>query len=291
MRTIAVVAPGAMGSAVAARLTEHGARVLTSLRGRSAATQARAEASGMIHAEDHELARADLFLSIVPPSDASALAERFAPVLAGAERRAVFVECNAVNVDTKRAIAAVVAATGATFVDGAIIGLPPKPGARGPRVYLAGQDLAGQDLAGEDVAVASTLREFGLDARVCQGGVGAAAGLKMAYAGLNKGLTALAATVVLAATRAGALEAFRAELAENEPALLARFERGLPDMVPKARRWAPEMREIAAFLGEDDAGRLIFQGAERFYARIASEEGAGAIADLLGFAEGPRRQA
>jgi hypothetical protein len=35
---IAIHSPGAMGSAIAARLVEHGTRVLTSLDGRSGAT-------------------------------------------------------------------------------------------------------------------------------------------------------------------------------------------------------------------------------------------------------------
>ena len=40
--TIAILAPGAMGSAVALRLSENGARVLTSLTGRSKQTAKRA---------------------------------------------------------------------------------------------------------------------------------------------------------------------------------------------------------------------------------------------------------
>ena len=44
MPTIAVIAPGAMGSAIGARLVEHGARVLTSLDGRGPASRARAAA-------------------------------------------------------------------------------------------------------------------------------------------------------------------------------------------------------------------------------------------------------
>ena len=279
MTRIAIVAPGAMGSAVAARLTEHGATVVTSLDGRSTATVERAQAAGMTHADDASLASADLFLSIVPPADSIALAERFATVLATAERKAVFVDCNAVNVETKRKIAAVIAPSGAAFVDAAIIGLPPKPGTKGPRLYLSG----------DDIAAALRLRDLGLDARLCEGGVGAASALKMAYAGLNKGLTALAATMVAAATRAGAIDAFRAELAETEPALLARFERGLPDMVPKAYRWVAEMREIASFLGDDESGRLIFQGTERLYKTIAADQDGELVSDLRAFAEGTSR--
>jgi len=76
--TIAILAPGAMGSAVASRLRENGARVLTSLRGRSEATLKRAADAGMIGSEDEAIAGADIILSIVPPGDAVALAERLA---------------------------------------------------------------------------------------------------------------------------------------------------------------------------------------------------------------------
>src|SRR5689334_19492290 len=77
-KTIAILAPGAMGSAVARRLSENGARVLTSLKGRSEATQKRAAVSGMVGADDDAIAEADIILSIVPAGEAEALAERLA---------------------------------------------------------------------------------------------------------------------------------------------------------------------------------------------------------------------
>ena len=274
MPTIAVIAPGAMGSAIGARLAGHGARVLTSLDGRGAASRARAEAAGMAHAGDGDLAAADLVLSIVPPADAEALARRLAPALAAAAKKPVYIDANAVSPETVGRIAGIVAATGTPFLDGAILGLPPKPGAGGPRVYVSGPETA----------PALVLRDLGLDLRVCPGGVGAASSLKMGYAGLNKGLTALAALMILAADRAGAGEALRAELAENEPALLARFATGLPDMAPKAHRWAPEMEEIAGFLGPDAAGRQVFAGYADLYRRLAREARAAEIAALIRFA-------
>jgi 3-hydroxyisobutyrate dehydrogenase-like beta-hydroxyacid dehydrogenase len=274
MTTIAVIAPGAMGSAVGARLAGHGARVLTSLDGRRPESRARAEAAGMVHAADADLVAADLLLSIVPPADAEALARRLAAALAAAPRKPVYIDANAVSPETVGRIAGIVAATGAPFLDGAILGLPPKPGSRGPRVYVSGPDTA----------PALVLRDLGLDLRVCPGDVGAASSLKMSYAGLNKGLTALAALMILAAERAGAGEALRAELAENEPALLARFAKGLPDMAPKASRWAPEMEEIAGFLGPDPAGRQVFAGYADLYRRLAAEAGAAEIAALIRFA-------
>ncbi|TXM66043.1 NAD(P)-dependent oxidoreductase [Methylobacterium sp. WL12] len=275
MQTIAVVAPGAMGSAVARRLAENGVRVLTSLTRRSAATRARAEDAGMTHAEDAEIVAADLILSIVPPADAAALAARLAPSLASVVKKPVYVDLNAVSPTTVHGIAATIAPTGAPFLDGAILGLPPKPGAKGPRIYVAGEDLA----------PLLALRECGLDMRACEGGVGAASGLKMAYAGINKGLRALAAIVVLGAERAGAGAALQAELAESEPELLARFAAGFPDMMPKAHRWVAEMHEIADFLAPDRAGGQVFAGAAEIFTRLAASEGEADVVALLAFAE------
>jgi L-threonate 2-dehydrogenase len=102
--------------------------------------------------------------------------------------------------------------------------------------------------------------------------LGAASALKMSYAGINKGTTLLAAAMLLGATRAGAADALRAELSESRPELLDRYARSIPDMYPKAYRWAPEMEEIAEFLGDDPAARLIFQGMAALCRRLAADQ-------------------
>ena len=278
--TIAVLAPGAMGSAVARRLNDHGARVLTSLAGRSPATADRAAAAGMITSSDAEIAAADIILSIVPPGHAVALAERLAGAITATPKKPVFVDCNAVNVATVEAIARIIAPTGAPFVDAGIIGLPPKPGTKGPVFHVSGD--AAHRLA--------CLGDLGLDLRVIDGPVGAASALKMSYAGINKGFTALGTAIALAATRAGAADAVRAELAASQPQMLARLEKALPDMVPKAYRWVAEMREISGFLGPDDPASLIFEGCARLFEHIAKEKETGGedIARIIAFAEGGR---
>lgn len=141
MMTIAILAPGAMGSAIAARLAENGARILTILDGRSAATRSRAVATGMIESDLMGLMQADLILSIVPPAEAVALAASLLPALTAAERKPVYVDCNAVDVATVRSIADRIAPTGAAVLDAAIIGLPPQPGAKGPRIHVAGDGV------------------------------------------------------------------------------------------------------------------------------------------------------
>jgi L-threonate 2-dehydrogenase len=257
---IVVIAPGAMGAAVAARMAEHGARIRTSLAGRSAASRARAEAAGMaVIEDDHALIEgAEAVLSIVPPGAALALAERLRPALAAQRAKPLVIDCNAVNPETAARIAACLEPSGCRFVDGGIIGGPPKAGETGPRIYLSGP------FAGE----AEKLRRFGLDMRRLDGPVGAASALKMSYAGITKGLTAIGTAMILGAAAAGSGEALARELAESQPALMAYFRRAIPQMYGKAYRWVAEMEEIAGFLGADGA---IYEGAARLYARLAAD--------------------
>ncbi|HEY4972218.1 MAG TPA: NAD(P)-binding domain-containing protein, partial [Steroidobacteraceae bacterium] len=95
--TVAIVAPGNMGAAVGGRLTENKVNVLTSLAGRSQASAARAKAAGMTAVADAQLTESDFLLSIVPPGDALALAKRLAGVLTAANKKPIYVECNAVS--------------------------------------------------------------------------------------------------------------------------------------------------------------------------------------------------
>ncbi len=258
---VAVVAPGMMGAAVAGRLVENGLKVLTSLAGRSADTVARAKKHGLTAASDEEIAGSDFILSILPPGDAVGLAQRFAPALTASNSKPVYVECNAVSPPTTERVAAVIASTGSPFVDAGIIGSPPKPGDAGPRFYASGPNAPRF----------ATLKQYGLDVRVLDGPLSAASAVKMSYAGITKGTQALAAVMMLAATRAGSADALFKELESSQPQMLAWLKRGLALMPPKAYRWIAEMHEIADFVGEDPAGHELYVGAAHFYEQVAHD--------------------
>ena len=259
--TVAIVAAGSMGSGVAQRLTDNKVTVLTSLAGRSAASAKRAKAAGMRDVSDRELAEADFFLSIVPPGDALALAERLAPMLTAANKKPVYVECNAISPATVETIEKVIAATGCPFVGAGIIGPPPKPGSTNTKIYAAGPH------AGEF----AKLNDYGLIVRVLQGPLTAASALKMSYAGITKGFTALGAAMMLAATREGAADVLKSELAESQPQLLAWLTRQTPNMYAKAYRWVAELDEIGSFVGDDRAENEMLHAAARLYERIAED--------------------
>lgn len=259
--TIAIIAPGAMGAGVASCLSAKGVRVLTALKGRSAASRARAAAAGMQDAGERDLAEADFLLSIVPPAEAVALARQLAPALAASSHKTVYVDCNAVSPPTAQSIADIIAPTGCGFIDAGIIGPPPKPGSTGTKFYASG----------ERATELATLNAFGLMVRPLEGPLTAASALKMSYAGITKGLTAIGAAMMLAATRGGSAEALKAELTESQPGLLAYFERSVPGMYGKAYRWVAELDEIAGFVGVDRPESTMFTGAARLYDNIATD--------------------
>lgn len=273
--TVAIIAQGAMGAGIARRLTQNGVAVVTSLAGRSQASANRAAAAGMQPTDAQGVAGADIILSVLPPSEAMALAESLAPYLAKAARKPLYADCNAISPELARRIGEVIAATGCGFVDGGIIGGPPRPDGYTPKLYAAGPDAARLAL----------LERHGLQVPVLDGPLGAASALKMSYAGITKGFTAMATAMILGATRAGAASALHAELMDSQPVLLPWLDRYLRMMPDKAYRFVGEMEEIAEFLGKERGESRIYEGAAALYTRIAADHaGAGKeVAELLAF--------
>lgn len=261
MRRIAVIGMGAMGSAVAKALLSSGAEIVTYPEGRSSGRRERAAAVGIREVDLPALVEAEIILSIVPPSQAMEVADSVATAMRASQSSAIFVDCNAISPQTMRSVAQPFENTGAKVLDGCIIGGPPKAGNPGPRFYLSGG-------AKEIVAV---LVEYGLDARALDSDIGAASALKMCYAGINKGLIGLGASMLLAAAKNGADKALMAELSESQSQVVAKFAKGIPDMYPKAYRWVAEMDEIAAFLGADDPAADIFAGMAGVFQRLATD--------------------
>ena len=271
--TLAVVAMGEMGSGVAARLVQRGAKVLTSLQGRSASSADRARAAGVEVVSDDEalIAGADFVLSIVPPARAGELADRLLPAIRAANPRLVYVDCNAVAPQTVKAIAGPFAQAGLAFVDAGIIGGPPTREGYNPRIYASGPQAE---------AFAS-LNDYGLDIPVLSDKVGDASALKMAYAGTTKGAHAVMISMMLGAVRSGVGEAFVEEMKASQGGRLEAALRQLPMVLRKAYRWDGEMEEIAKFLEPETGGAEIFRGAAELYRDLARDVEAGPEAERL----------
>jgi len=217
---VGLVHPGEMGSAVGDLLVESGHEVLWASGGRSAETRARAAAfrdTGTVRALARE---AQVVLSICPPHAALDVARsaRGFDVL--------YVDANAVSPATARELAAL----HPEFVDGGIVGGPPRE--PGTRLYLSGARAP---------EVAALFEGTFLESRVVRD----ASALKMAYAAWSKGSAALLLATRAVARHYGVEEPLVAEWAESIPGLRDRLASAERSAAAKGWRWAGEMDEIA----------------------------------------------
>src|SRR5665213_4413568 len=93
-----------------------------------------------------------------------------------------------------------------------------------------------ESCSGPDASKVTVLEQYGLTMPVQPGPIGAASAMKMSYADITKGFTALCAAMMLAATRGGTAEALKAELSTSQPALYGWLTRQMPRMYSNAYR-------------------------------------------------------
>jgi 3-hydroxyisobutyrate dehydrogenase-like beta-hydroxyacid dehydrogenase len=261
--TIAILHPGEMGAAIGARLRAKGLRVLWASAGRGVATRDRARQADLEDAGTlrEVLSDCGLVLSVCPPHGALDLARE----VAANRYRGVYVDANAVAPATARAAAVAIEAGGGTFVDGGIIGPPPRAGI-GARLYLSGANAA---------RLAPLLSSGDLVARAIEGPVGAASALKAAFAAWNKGATALASAARALAAHAGVGDELMEEWQMSQPDALKRIEQ-MRGAARKAWRWTGEMEEIAATFTDAGLPDGFHLAARELYERLASFKDAGA---------------
>ncbi len=150
----------------------------------------------------------------------------------------VYLDINSVSPETKRAEAALVAASGASYVEAAVMAPVPPLGLRVP-MLLGGRDAA---------PVAAALMALGADARAVSSDIGVASAIKMCRSIFVKGLEALTVESLMTARRYGADGAVLASLHASYPGM--GWEAKLPAylisrVAEHGRRRAAEMREVA----------------------------------------------
>lgn len=199
---------------------------------------------------------ADYILSIVPQRDASSIADRVISAVndKGFARRTsplYFLDLNAVSPHTARAADERFASSApdVRMIDGGIIGGPPRRKEDGtwyrPSIVVSGRN----DLR-EAKPDGGHLAEL-LNVQHVNDQVGSASGLKMCFAALSKGFTALALQSFTTAHNLGVVPELQQHLREYSPALGDAAQRTLPNMPPKAYRWVQEMVEIAETFEQD----------------------------------------
>ena len=173
----------------------------------------------------------EVILSVCPPHAALEVAESVACF----GFTGVYVDANAVSPQTAREMASAIEERGGRYVDGGIVGSPPREGVP-TRLYLSGS------MAPD---VAELFRDTVVQARVVSDEPGSASAVKMAYAAWSKGAAALL-IAIRALARAEDVEAILLEeWHESAPELPERSRRAALSAGRKGWRFAGEMDEIA----------------------------------------------
>jgi 3-hydroxyisobutyrate dehydrogenase-like beta-hydroxyacid dehydrogenase len=217
---VGLLHPGEMGAAVGDVLHEGGYEIVWASTGRSEATRARARNFRDVEAVAQLVRVADVIVSVCPPHAALDVA-RQAAGFAG-----LYLDANAISPATALAVSALQPG----FVDGGIVGRPPRE--PGTRLYLSGPHAP---------EVAALFKGSLLEPVV----VGDASALKMTYAAWTKGTAAMLLAIRDVARHYGVEDALRVEWersAAEVPGRLARAERAA---AAKGWRWVGEMEEIA----------------------------------------------
>jgi 3-hydroxyisobutyrate dehydrogenase-like beta-hydroxyacid dehydrogenase len=238
MAVVALLHPGAMGARVGGELVRVGHEVRWLSAGRSAATQARAEAEGLVATgEPAALVReATYVVSVCPPQGAVDVARQ----VAATGWTGTYVDANPLSAGTLDQVRHALP-DAVTLVDGGIVGPPPTDGHR-THLYLAGPDQVDEVAA---LFAGSRVSPLPVGDRL-----GAASAAKQSYALYNKSRVVLAALATSLAGSQGVADVLAGEADRPGADVL-----GEPDAVRAAVRevgwrWGPEFAEIAATLRE-----------------------------------------
>ena len=259
VRRIAILSPGEMGHSVGRCLLDGGFDVATCLTGRSERSRTLTEAAGIRDVPDLDalVRETDLILAILVPDQALALADQVAEVMKRTGSSPAYADCNAISPDSAREIDRIVTAAGGRFIDAGIIGGPPGAGEK-TRFYASGPHEA----------ILTQLDGHGILVRPLGGEVGRASGIKMCYASVTKGTSALHAAALIAAETMGLSEDLLAEFAESQAQRLKAMG-GVNSLSAKAFRWIGEMHEIAATYDQAGVTPHFHEGAAEIFRLMA----------------------
>lgn len=258
---IGITSPGDMGQGVAMCIKAMGFNVCMASDGRSARTRGLGEKAGLtdLHSLENLVKECDMVLSVLDPGAALTNAKAVAAACKATGRKIVFVECNAVAPGTMADIAGIMQAAGCTVVDAGIVGPPPRNGAK-QRFYVSGPHAQ----------LMNRINSEQIQVRVAGEKIGDASAVKMCYAALTKGTTALGTELLIAARKLGVDKVLEAEFKGSQADKYDSVLKGAAGMPFKAYRWVPEMNEIAKTFGDAGMTPKIYQGTAELYAQIAT---------------------
>lgn len=260
-------------------------------------TRARIRAASIesLSSDQDLVIQSDYIFSIVPPRDALATAKRIAqtcklsdtatkregiedPDEQRTRRRPYYVDLNAIAPRLSSEIGSLFAdrpdnscSALCHFLDGGIIGAPPSQNPQDGNWKKPSLVISGS----VDFPPSFSLLAETLNMKLVSPKIGAASTLKLSFAALTKGLTALSILSFSTAENESLLPELLRHLEEYSPSIAGAAKRGVTGMPPKAYRWVEEMRGIGeAMDGQghwDGLGRNVYGSFAEIYRGIAED--------------------
>lgn len=247
-----------MGSALGRAWRAGGARVVTTLAGRSDRTRQLAHGLELLPDLANVVAESDLVVSVCPPG---AAADVLDAVLAVGGDHGLFVDLNAIAPDRCNELASQCSRSGWEFVDGSISGGPPSSTSSvATRIFLSGPRA-------EQVA---NLPGAGLSTHMVGSEPGIASAIKMCTASVYKGTAALWLQALETARHHQVLEPVLDDLAATFPDVADGLGQMLALAVSKSHRFVDEMESIATTQATAGIGPELFTAMARVFERLAT---------------------
>jgi 3-hydroxyisobutyrate dehydrogenase-like beta-hydroxyacid dehydrogenase len=274
--TIGVFSPGAMGSALGRAWQHAGARVVTTVAGRSERTRSLADGLEVLPSLADVVGVADLVVSIGPPANAVLMAASIADACLERDCQPLVADLNAIAPTTVSDVADAVGRAGCELLDGSISG-PPPTASSSTRLYLSGPSA--RRLA--------DLIAPGLDTVIVGPTIGVASAVKMCTASMYKGFTGLLLQALQTAHAHGVTDVVLADLQDEFGDLLADAAVRIAVAAAKADRYPGEMLEIASAQGAAGGQAALFEAMAQVFTALGrtglaaqSPEAAAQLTDL-----------
>jgi 3-hydroxyisobutyrate dehydrogenase-like beta-hydroxyacid dehydrogenase len=253
---IGLLHPGEMGISIAASARNSGHVVHWASAGRGEKTRQRAAQYSLLDSGTVEdLCRVcSILLCVCPPH----AAEEVARQVVDAGFKGIYLDANAISPRRSLSIGERMRTAGIQYVDGGIIGGPAwQPG--NTWLYLSGEKA---------MEIAACFNQGPLETKIIGNGIGKASALKMCYAALTKGTTALLCAVLAAADELEIGEELFQQWELDEPGSVQQARRRATRVTAKAWRFAGEMDEIAATFTSAGLPSGFHESAAEIYRRL-----------------------
>ncbi|KAL4941107.1 hypothetical protein BDV06DRAFT_229886 [Aspergillus oleicola] len=285
---VGILSIGEMGLGIADLLVNHGYQVATFAEDRSEQTRERAKSINitLLPSIADLVVQSNVILSIVPPKDSFATAQRIhenTPTETRTKKGPLYyLDLNATSPTlAKETFSLLSSNNNIIYIDGGIIGGPPSKISHKSHSTATNVTWNKPSLVTSGPIPLTSTPVYNeltstLNIEHISSSIGSASGTKLCFASTTKGFFAIAIQAFVTAERMGVTGDLRRYMERHNAATLQIVERGVVGMPSKAWRWVGEMHMIGECMqAEGGFGRGLFDEIAEVYRVVAEDTALG----------------